>query len=215
MRPITVTVGPLAAASSNNIALSQVPSSVFTLNGALASNGVATTDNPRRVLFTASGNESAKTLTISGTDWSGALQTELLAGPNASTVYTVTDFRTVTRISLSAPASGTISVGTNSIASSAWIRLDEFSSFPTAMQCSVTGTVNYSVQQTLQDPNSPYSPMAAYLVQWVATADPNVVGATTTQQSSYTYAPLYSRVLLNSGAGSVSFVVSQSGSSSF
>lgn len=215
MRPITVTVGPLATASANSIALSQTPSTTFILNGTLAASGVATTDTPRRVLITAVANESAKTFTIYGTDWNSAPQIELIAGPNASSVFTATDFRTVTRITISAAAAGAVTVGTNTVASSAWIRLDEFSSFPTAMQCSVTGVVNYSVQQTLQDPNSPYSPTAPYLVQWLATADPNVVGATTTQQSSYTYAPLYSRVMLNSGTGSVALVVSQSGSSSF
>ena len=46
MRPINVTVGPLAAASANNVCTSQAiaANASFAINGTLASGGVATTE---------------------------------------------------------------------------------------------------------------------------------------------------------------------------
>lgn len=209
MRPVTVTVGPLAAASANNIALSQTPTAAFTLNGSTVVSGVAVLDTARRVLFTFSGNETGKTLTITGTDPNGQVQTDLVAGTNATTAQSALDFKTVTAISISAGAAGAITVGTNGVASSMWVRLDEWAPAMTTIQCTVTGTANYTVQQTLQDPNSPTNPVLPYLVTWLNSLDPNVVGATTSQLSYYPNSPLWVRVLLNSGSGSVSTVFSQ------
>lgn len=213
MRATTITVGPLAAASANNIALSQTPSAGFTLNGTLATGGVATLDTPRRILFTTTADESGKTLTIVGTDGNGSTQTELLTGPNNTTGYTVLDYKTVTSITTSATLSA-VTVGTNQVASSRWVRLDEFASPQSTIQVTVSGTVNYTVQQTMQDPNSPTNPVLPYLVNWTDSPDPNVVASTATFGSSFTNAPLWARVTLNSetGTGSLSAVIAQSGS---
>ena len=78
-----------------------------------------------------------------------------------------------------------------------------------AIQCTASGTVNFTVQQTLQDPDSPGNPVLPYLVTWVNHIDPNLVGATGTVQGNYTYAPVWAKVTLNSGTGSVSAVFAQ------
>ena len=215
MRPVTVTVGPLATASANNICLSQTPTAAFTLNGALVTSGVATLDTPRRVLFTTVSNESAKTITIVGTDWNYAPQTEVITGPNATTGYTNLDFRTVTSITISAAAAGAITVGTNTIASSMWVRLDSWALAQVALQCTVTGTVSFTVQQTLQDPNSPTNPVLPYLMTWINTSDTAAVNAIASIQTNYGYAPIFAKITLNSGSGSVSSVISQLGSVPF
>lgn len=301
MRPVTVTVGPLAAASANNICLSQSVNAgkTFLLNGSLATysfqgtgsisnntltitalssgilvgsppyvstllsgsnvaantsvlgpilttpgvtfnttgsyvvtipqtvssttiygNAVATLDTPRRILFTPAGNESANTFTITGTDWNGTVVTEVLTGANATAFYSALDYRTVTQIVPTNTTASTITVGTTTIASSAWVRFDEYSTFPTAIQITVTGTANYTVQQTLQDSNNPFGVWQApglmpYQLTWINSADPAIVASTVSAQSSYTYAPIYAKVTLNSGTGSVSAVFSQNSSSSF
>jgi len=213
MRTTAITVGPLASASANNICLSQTPTAAagFTINGALASGGVATLDTPRRVLFTTGADESAKTITVTGTNWSGQPISETLTGPNATTGYTVLDYATVTKIGISSNAAGAITVGTNGIASSPWLRLDEWALPQVAIQADVTGTVNYTLQQTLDNPNDTTNPVAAASVAWINSSDVNVVSATTNQQSNYAYAPVYVRVLLNSGTGSVTARYTQSG----
>jgi hypothetical protein len=211
MRPITVSVGPLAAASATAICASQTPTAAFTLNGGLVTSGVAVLDTPRRILFTTAANESAKTATIVGTDWSGMPMTEVFTLPNATTGYTNLDFRTVSSITMSAAAAGNITVGTNGVASSAWVRLDDYALPQVAIQCTPTGTVSYTVQQTMQDPNSATNPVAPYLATWINTADNGAVNATSAVQTSYQYAPAFVKVTLNSGAGSVSTTVTQLG----
>jgi hypothetical protein len=211
MRPITVTVGPLVAASANNIALTQTPASAVTLNGSLVVAGVAILDTPRRVLITTTGNESSKTFTIVGTNWSGSSISEVMTGPNATTGASVLDYATVTSITISATAANALTVGTNGVAASPWVNLDPWSNSYIAIQCTVSGTVNYTVQQTLDDPNSPTSPVAVASMTWVSSSDPAVVAATTTQQTNYAFTPIWSRVLLNSGTGTVTAKYVQSG----
>lgn len=211
MRPIFATVGPLASASANAICLSQTPAGAgaLTLNGALVSGSVATLDVARRVLITCVGNETGKTFTLTGTSYNDRVQSETLAGPNATTVQSVLDYKTVTSITISAAAAGAITVGTNSVASSRWLRLDNWAFPQVAIQCDVTGTVNYTVQQTLDDPNNENLPYSPALVNWVNHPDSNLVGATATVQGNYGYAPLFARVTLNSGTGTVTMTLVQ------
>lgn len=210
MRATTLNVGPLATASANNIALSQTPTSAFTLNGSTVVNGVAVLDTARRVLFTLSGNETGKTITLVGTDVNGMPVSEQIAGTTAGTIQSKLDYKTVTAISISAAAAGAITVGTSGVASSRWMRMDEYSFAPTTIQCTVTGTANYTVEQCLQDCNSPTNPVAPSAMTWWPSLDPAVVGATLTQVSYFQNPPLWVRVTLNSGTGSVSGVVAQS-----
>jgi hypothetical protein len=226
MRPVTVTVGPLATASLNAICLSQTPAAgALTLNGALAVTvntgvslaGVTTTlttavlDNPRRVVITTTANESAKTFTIIGTDYNGSPVTEVITGPNISTAVSNIDFKTVTSITISAAAAGALTVGTNNTASSGWVRFDDYTLSQTAIQATVSGTVTYTIQQTLQDPNSPTNPVNPYQVNWLNTSDAQAVSATGNVQSSYQYSPAYAKVTIISGTGSVTTTFTQFG----
>lgn len=216
MRPIVVSVGPLVAASANNIAQSQTPTSgtALTLNGTLVSGGVAVLDTPRRVLLTHGNEAGARTLVVTGTGRTGQVQSETLAVPSggAATVATVLDYKTVTSL---LPAGGgwsaAVTVGTNGVAASAWVRLDQWPIPATTIQCTVSGTVNYTVQATLDDPNSPTDPVAISAVTWVDSLDTTVVGATATKLSFFAYVPVFARVLLNSGSGSVTATFAQSG----
>ena len=210
MRPITVTVGPLAAASANNIALSQTPGAAgaLTLNGSTVVNGVAVLDHPRRVLVTTA--DTTHTFTITGTTPTGSSQSEsflVAAGATASQL----DYATVTSVTISGGATAAVTVGTNGIASTPWVRLDEWASAPVAIQCDATGTVSYTIQSTLDDPNSPTNPVAPSAVTWVPTTDTNGVNATGSIQSSYAIAPTFVRALLNSGTGTVVMTVVQLG----
>ena len=212
MREVTVTVGPLAAASANALALSQTPAAgSVTLNGALASGGIVTMDTPRRVLITTTGNESANTFTITGTNWSGNPISETLLGGNIGTSQSVLDYATVTSIKIANNAAAAITIGTSSVASSPWVHLDSWAFPQTAVQCDVSGTANYTVQQTLDSPNSPSSPTSIADMIWFPSPDLNVVAATTSQQSQYAYSPVWARIVLNSGTGSVTAKFSQFG----
>ena len=212
MQPITITAGPLATASANAICLSQTPAAAgaLTLNGALVVSGVAVMDNPRRVLITAAGNESAKTFTIVGTNYANAPVTETSTGPNATTAQSVLDYKTVTSITISAAAAGAITVGTSGVGGSKWVVFDAFAPNVISIQCNATTPINYTVQSTLNDPYDPITPVAPADVVWVNSSDTAVVSATATKQSGFTYAPVYARILINSGSGSVAATFLQS-----
>lgn len=204
MQAIQVTAGSLAAADDNGIHLSSTPSAgAVSLDGALVTGGVAYLGDPRRVLVTTAGNDTGKTMTITGTDANGNVQVDTVSLPNNSTVYTSLDFLTVTGITISATAAGAIIIGTNGIGGSRWVRFNDFAPSNISIQCDVTGTVNYTVQSTLDDPNDPFNPTPAEDVIWVNSSDAAVVSSASTQQSNFLFTPKYARVLINSGSGTV------------
>jgi hypothetical protein len=200
LRPRSFKVGPFTAASANNIALSQTPTTTVTLNGSLGSGGVATLDNPRRILITTAGAEAGKTMTVVGTTWGETIVTDVLALPSSSTVASVIDFKTVTSMTISSAAAGALTVGTTTgpVAAGPWFKPDTSLAAEIAIQVTVSGTINYTIQQTLDDPTVIGSTMAPYQVSWVSSSDAAVVSATTTKQSNYLFLPAYSRVLINS-----------------
>ena len=100
---------------------------------------------------------------------------------------------------------------TGTTASSPWVRLDEYANAQTSVQAVVTGTANYTIQTTNQDPNSPTNPVSPYLVNWSSSLDASAVGASANVSSFFAYSPTFARVLLNSGTGSVSATFAQAG----
>jgi hypothetical protein len=212
MRPIAVTVGPVGSTASNNIAHSQTPAGAgnLTLNGSLVTGGVAYLVVAQRILLTTT--DSTHTATITGTTPTGTTQTEVIAF-TGSAVTSALDYFTVTQISVNAGLSAAVTVGNGgSPLASAWVRLDEWALAPVGIQCDITGTVNYTIQSSMDDPNSPVSAVTPYAMTWNNTNDANAVGATGVVQTSfYTGVPLWGRVVLNTGSGSVTAVFAQSG----
>lgn len=177
-------------------------------NVSVGVNGVAMLDMARRVLITSAGNDSANAFTVYGTDWNGAPISQAVTGANASTAVTTIDFKTVTSILTSAATASAVTVGTNGVAASRPIFLDTFAFPQVAIQTTASGTVNYTVQQSLDDPND----VGSANVTWVNHPDSALVAATATAQGNYAYAPRVMRVVLNSGSGSVKVTAIQAAS---
>lgn len=74
-----------------------------------------------------------------------------------------------------------------------------------SLQVVVTGTVNWTVQQTLDNPQTVTSPT------WFDHPDTNMVAQTVGRQGNYAYVPAATRIVLNSGSGSVVYTIIQSG----
>ena len=92
--------GVIAAAAANNICTSQASSggtNALTVNGALATNGVATPDFPRNVVAAWTGTAVA---TVTGTDYYGQTQTE--ASASGTTFTGKKAFKTITAVTFSA-----------------------------------------------------------------------------------------------------------------
>lgn len=125
----------------------------LTLNGALISGGVFTESGAfgRQLSITSAGNDSGITFTITGTCPDGVAQTEIITGPNATTVEGSSYFRTVTSIAVSGATASTVTVGTVDEVASKTYPLNTRSSDAATIAVDVTGTVNYTVQETFED----------------------------------------------------------------
>jgi len=86
---------------------------------------------------------------------------------------------------------------------SSWVRFDDWAFPQVSVQCNPSGGANYTVQQTLDDPNSPTNPVAVGSVTWLNSPAANLVGATTAQQATLNSAPIFAKVVLNNATGSV------------
>ena len=209
MRPITVTVGPALSSTANNIATSQTPAGAgaVTLNGSLVKNGIAYLGTAQRVLITTA--DTTTTFTIVGTTPTGAPLTESFL-VSAGSTYSKLDYWSVTSITVNQGPTAAVTVGTNGIGSTPWVRLDEWANSYVTIQCDVVGTVNYTVQGTMDDPNSPFgTPVLPSAVNWINSGDSAAVNATGSIATNFLFAPTFARVLLNSGSGSVTATFAQ------
>ena len=226
----TIVIGPPPGPGQTTV-VGGTGTYILSTSGTVASttlyaNAVATLDTPRRIqLTTTSASDASKTMTITGTDWNNAAISEVLVAASATTSFTSLDFKTITSIVSSATYVGAVTVGTNGVASSAWVALDEYSPFSTAVQCTVTTAMGsaqkFTVEQTLQNPNSASNALLPYQAVWINSTDTAAVQASTSIVSSFAYAPALARVTINPTAptaavtGAVSAVFVQNSGPSF
>lgn len=112
----------LAAASANNLATSQTPTSgtPLTLNGSAVTGGVGVLDTQRRVLLTFGDEASARTLVLTGTNSQGTTIGETLSIPagGSSTVASLRDYLTITKaLPLGGGWTAAVTLGTNGVGS--------------------------------------------------------------------------------------------------
>lgn len=179
----------------------------------VGTNGIATLDTARHVIFTSGGNDSGITFTITGTDWAGTIISEVVTGANVGVATTINDYLTIAQVKTSGSTASTVTVGTNGVAGSPWVNLDSWALGNVQGQAVVSGTVNYTVQISNDDPNSYANAIARNLVTWDSNAA-GVTAATASTSFAFSNAPVWARVLLNSNTnpGYVRMTLNQSGS---
>lgn len=217
----------LAAASTTAISASQTPGGAGNLliNGGSASGGVATLDTQRIVLLTFAADETGHTFVVYGTNEGGQTIQESVAGA-AATAVTTQNFKTVTRISISAAATGAITVGTNGVGASDWqIVSADLSPVNLAIGITVSGTVNFTLQYTYDDPSGTYPNPAAVTTSGYVNANRNnqltqfptawnltaLASKAVATDSSIAFPIAAYRLLINSGTGSAQAIVLQAG----
>lgn len=175
-------------------------------NVSVGINGTWTADKPREVIFTPAGADSGITYTITGTDWTGNPVTETVTGAdNPATSVSVINYATISSITTSGSTASTSTIGTDGVAVSRPVFMDGFAFAPVGLQVDATGTVDYTVQSTMDDVLS----VGIASVTWLNSTDSGVVGATATKSSTFTYIPQAIRVKLNSGTGSIAMTINQ------
>ena len=206
MRIISATIGPLAAASINAI----VTAATGTAGTALTlTTSPYVLDFARRIIITSVGDDSSHTFKIIGKDWNGTTVTETLTGATAgNAAQSLYDYTVITSITPVQNTTGNIQVGTNGVASTRPIFLDEFGFEPTAIQVNVSGTANATVQQSLDNPNDVGLILGTGYtgINWINHPDSTLVNLTGTVQGNYAYVPKIVRLLLNSGATGTAYV---------
>jgi hypothetical protein len=148
----------LTAASANNIALTQTPTSgtPFTLNGSLVTGGVAILDTGRRVIVTVGSEASARTVVLTGTNSQGTIVTETLAIP-ASTPGAVASYYDYVTLRSAVPGGGgwtaAATIGTNTTGSTAPQMPAHYQAiFNVGFQVTVVGTASCSIEVTMDIP---------------------------------------------------------------
>lgn len=164
-----------------------------------------------RITITPVGDESTNTFLVIGTNWAGSLVAETITGGNATPSTSVLDYSSIISITAKNATADAVEVGTAQSGGSRWVRLDGWAFSQVGLQVDVDGTIDYTVQQTFDDPNSAVLPVAPASVTWIDSADAAVVTETNSKQSSYAYAPTFVRVVANSGDGSAVLRVTQYG----
>lgn len=199
-------IGGIAALAAAGIAASQTPAAGgvqnLTIDGSLASGGIATCDVARRIEISSAGDESARTFTLTGTDRNGATISETLTGPNTS-VISVLDYKTVTAITVDANTAGAVASSTVDQVSGDWIKVDPSRNpFNVTVACEVASdsTLNYTVQYTIVGDDENVDTSATKVVY--SHDDTDLVAATTTQVGNFAYPCTHTRVHLNSGVSS-------------
>lgn len=196
-----------AVTDDDAIALSQTPSGAgnLTINGVLASLGVATLVPAGRVAIKSLSDISNRTFVITGTDRYGYAQSETITGPNNNTVYTSKNFLTVTQISISGTAAGAVLVGTNGIASTQWYPGDYKTGKPPILTVALsTGAVlTYTVEFTTTNLNDQALNITDQITQAqnavvFPSTDSAVVAASTNQATNFIEGVPGIRLTLNS-----------------
>ena len=214
----------LVAAVAAGVCASQTPGAAgaLTINGSLATGGVATFDVARRVAVASTANDATVVFTIYGTNGSGAAISNTVTGVNAGSVNSLLDFLTVTKVTSSAGTAGAITVGTSSTASTPWI-VDNFMApyWALAVAVSVAGTVTYTVEHTYDDPNATVGNLTtgansalgpASNIPPIAWPNPTLAAQTASGEAQYVDKPIFAhRLTITAGTGTATMQSIQAG----
>jgi hypothetical protein len=209
LRPISFTTIALAGADTNYIAESQTPLGAgnLTLTAAAAAL-VSTSAKPRYGLLISidcAGADAGRTFTVTGTAPGGATQSETMAGSNGSQTLSTLYYESVTSIAVDAATAGAVIAGIRQTGATAWMPLDIYDpNSSTAISVNITGTLNYSVQYTNEDPfDTSITPVAiSHPVAALVAASADQIGQTVNILRAV-------RLLINSGSGTALMTIVQ------
>lgn len=202
MRPIQIVTTSFPTADTNYLAESQVAAGAGFLTLV-----ASTITPPRFVTITSGGNDTGRTFTIVGTGPNGETQTENVTGANGGTATSTKTFASVVSIYVNGAVATTVEAGVAQSGYSQWIPLDIYTpNQVTTISASTSGTVNYSIEYTNEDPFD-----HSFTHQIVA--HPASGGAFTnasTNQTHFTTTLMRAvRYKINSGDGSIRLTITQ------
>lgn len=206
MQPITVSATGINA-DNNNVAASQAVTTATTLT---LESGAASLGSPAQLVLETNADYTGIDFTVIGTDANGNVISEVIAGPNATTVNSVLYYASVTSItSDDGVGGGTVQVGVTGDVTSRWVRMDSWANAQAVAQVNVDGTITYSVQTSMDDPNDPTYPVAVADMTWLDALDANLVSESTAKSGVFNLTPTWVRVKGSSGTGTATLKIAQ------
>jgi hypothetical protein len=167
MRPLKLDIDVADADADGLADGNSSAGATVTLDGTLASGGTFTSADgfAHQINITDAGaaDQSTATYTVSGTDADGLVITESLAGPTSgATVETSNYFLTVTGVAIASAVGGsTVDIGTVDEVSTQTIPLNYRNYEGATHSVKVTGTIDYTVQETLDQIHTLATPSSA------------------------------------------------------
>ena len=192
--PLSITT---SAASAVSICASQSPGAgAITINGSLASGGIATIAGAQLITLVSGGNDTGITFTITGTDSDGRAQTENVTGASAGTATSTKYFKTVSSITHTGSVATTLTSGNTIDAVSNTVRPTNNIS-PMALGIGVilvSGTATYKVQHSYQDGSTSHPTL------WF---DNSAGAKTASSEATYSTPVATIRILISASASGV------------
>ena len=93
--------------------------------------------------------------------------------------------------------------------------MDSWANAQTVLQVNVTGTATYTVETSMDDPNSATNPVAEGSMVWVNCADSAVVAKTASAQGVLVATPTFIRIKQTAGNGSTTMTIAQFGNATY
>ena len=95
------------------------------------------------------------------------------------------------------------------------VRMDSWANAQTVLQVNVTGTATYTVETSMDDPNSATNPVAEGSMVWVNCADSAVVAKSASAQGVLVATPTFIRIKQTAGNGSTTMTIAQFGNATY
>lgn len=92
---------------------------------------------------------------------------------------------------------------------SSLVRMDTWANAQSIIQVNVTGTATYTVETSMDDPNSPTDPVAVGSMVWLNCADSAVVAKSASAQGVLAATPIFVRLKQTAGNGSCTMTIAQ------
>ena len=89
------------------------------------------------------------------------------------------------------------------------VRMDSFAHAQSVIQVAVTGTATYTVETSMDDPNSPVAPVAQNSMVWNDAADSAIVNKTASATGALAATPTFVRLKQTAGNGSCRMTIAQ------
>lgn len=98
---------------------------------------------------------------------------------------------------------------------SSLVRMDSWAAAQSVIQVSVTGSATYTVETSMDDPNSPTSPVAENAMTWVDATDSAVVNKNAKATGILVATPTFVRLKQTAGSGSCTMTIVQFGNATY